>query len=387
MRRREFTKLAAATVLWPTVASAQKAMPVIGYLGTGSLESDAFRVTAFRQGLGPFMPVANARGLGPAFAAYEDKFLQYAAQLAPAEATDYEWYYYDRARVFYAYYARSGDKAFLDRAHRVLLAYRTKCVEPNYDTPSYWTFTAGLGVHYLLTGDLASQKAIGRLGDNHAMPYYMQALGDKLIPEVNPDGLDPRTHARMLEGFMWAKRIGAPSPVRPTYDPTGKVFWGDVGGNNWADLIPQVVEGMLASQKPDGRYGRSENQQYSPFMFGIQNSALIEYYENEKKDPRIPDAIKRNLDFMWAKAWVPDHKAFLYNIADPTEEGGAAPDLNMLIVEAFGWLAKVTGDRSYIQKGDLIFQGGIEGGTFDMNKQFNQQYCTGYRYLGWRQPS
>jgi ABC transporter substrate binding protein len=52
MRRRELMLLlgGAMTASRPLHAQ-EKAMPVIGFLGTGSLESDAFRVTAFRQGL------------------------------------------------------------------------------------------------------------------------------------------------------------------------------------------------------------------------------------------------------------------------------------------------------------------------------------------------
>src|SRR5712691_11078801 len=53
MRRRAFIKgIAALGVAWPLAARAQQSsMPVIGYLGPGSEQSDAFRVTAFRQGL------------------------------------------------------------------------------------------------------------------------------------------------------------------------------------------------------------------------------------------------------------------------------------------------------------------------------------------------
>jgi putative ABC transport system substrate-binding protein len=53
MRRRSFIEgIAALGVAWPLAARAQQSiMPVIGYLGLGSAQSDAFRVEGFRQGL------------------------------------------------------------------------------------------------------------------------------------------------------------------------------------------------------------------------------------------------------------------------------------------------------------------------------------------------
>jgi hypothetical protein len=54
MRRRELMfLLGGAASAWPLVARAQqKAMPVIGYLGSGSRASGASFVAALRQGLG-----------------------------------------------------------------------------------------------------------------------------------------------------------------------------------------------------------------------------------------------------------------------------------------------------------------------------------------------
>src|SRR5579864_7857848 len=55
LRRRFITLLggaaAASSLLWPPAARAQRPLPVVGYLGTGLPEAEAYRVASFRQGL------------------------------------------------------------------------------------------------------------------------------------------------------------------------------------------------------------------------------------------------------------------------------------------------------------------------------------------------
>ena len=51
IRRRKFLATFGGAAAWPLASGAQQTLPVIGFLGGGSPDTDANRVRAFRQGL------------------------------------------------------------------------------------------------------------------------------------------------------------------------------------------------------------------------------------------------------------------------------------------------------------------------------------------------
>jgi hypothetical protein len=146
---------------------------------------------------------------------------------------------------------------------------------------------------------------------------------------------------------------------------------------------------ILASQAPDGayRFTRTNNQcgYNKPFMVGILNDAMIRYYTRFERDARIPMAVRRSLDYMWSKNWLPRERAFVY-IEGPCHGDGpaAAADLNNLTVNGFAWYAHHSGNAAYRERADRIFESAVSAGALAGSKQFNQQYTNAYNYLAYR---
>jgi hypothetical protein len=305
---------------------------------------------------------------GGAFARYEQDFVTYAEKHWAASGADYNSAnYYDRAMIYYVWWARTGNATYLDRANQLAINSRAYIESANFRPQPYLLMLDGVALHALVTGDQRSATAVAKVADAYVAGDYpwMQPIGD-----TTNESVDSRTQARVLSAVLNAWYLRVPSPA----------------GVDYAARLRRALTNILGTQSADGAYRWAGTCGYNkPFMTGMLDDALIRYYTMFEADARIPGAVKRAVDYMWANNWVSSSQGFEYlDNTCGTEGNGPAADLNGLIVSGFGFVAKVTGDASYLTKGDAVFSGGVYGSWLDGGKQFNQQYTASYRYLGLR---
>ncbi len=115
---------------------------------------------------------------------------------------------------------------------------------------------------------------------------------------------------------------------------------------------------------------------------------------------RVPPLIKTAADYLWANNWDASSQSFWYYTpvpgansmspvcSSPTDPGpckATSPDLNLLIVPLFGWVYQHTGDITYRNEGDAIFNSGVSGAFLGDGKHFSQNYRWSGQYITWRQ--
>ena len=343
---------------------------------------------------------------------YDRAFQQYAEMHWQRQGSAWEQAnYYDRAAIFYVWWARSGNARYLERANALALDYRKNYVEKTampytYNVSTYWHMPLGLALHYLVTGDEKSRQAVGysaewlsseptvaAMGTKKTMPLPAAArtqspIGRSLPSTITVGIAENRWRARVLQAFVLAHAINAPRTGPAT--AFGKGGMVRVIPGTWAERAKQALDIILAFQNPDGSYRDEQSGgAEKPFMDGLLNDALIMYYQFVSPDPRIISAVKRNLDYNWANTWLGESFAYYEwsytSPVDPSWAGGryAAGDLNGLMVGAFGWVYAKTKDVTYRDRGDEIFRT-ITNAYLAGSKQFNQAYASSYRYLAYR---
>jgi uncharacterized protein YjdB len=337
--------------------------------------------------LGPTKTVAQTATIGTTFAFYDTIFNKY---LPPTTET---WgdYYYDRGVVYYARYARTGDPAFLARGHKMVLLYRQGYLEPNgLASAPHWSFARGLELHYRVTGDTLSRRAILGMWDKTLYGLIvLRTNGLAQIEDTQISWMENRIQARALQVALSLHRMGV------SYQRASG-WGGSLATADWPTRLRYMLDKILSTQNANGSWSWVQicGGQLN-YMVGLLNDVLIEYYRDFEPDPRIPVAIEKANEYLWTTQWRPADGAFNYasvpcspnpfgkNVGGPTPAG----DLNGLLIASYGWLSNHTGDPKWRTRGDAIMAGMLQFrwySAFIGSKQFNQGFAESYRYLGWR---
>jgi hypothetical protein len=276
--------------------------------------------------------------------------------------TAYQYNYYDRVLIWFAWWARTGDAEYWRRG-----AVDSGAYVDGIDYSALGKLPAprnqhleGLELRFLLVGDEEARTILVNIAE-----LNRRAWSPDLDMDPPANWVEGRIQARTLLSHLLAWRVGDTS-------------W------DWAALAREDLSAILRSQNPvDGSYDKfiGWDGEHSPYMTGLVHDVFIKYQEWFETDSRIPPAMKAALDFQWDNMWVPEDKAFLYRESDT---GGAA-DLNMLIVNGYGWYGRWSGDSTYSDRAEQVFAGGVYGAYLHGHKQFNQSYRSGFRYLYYRQ--
>ena len=264
--------------------------------------------------------------------------------------------YYDGERVFYQIADYTGQASWNQCAQNAELHYRDGYLIPNNGgVPGYWVFAKGLAEDFKRTGDQTSRTALDLLSDHAAFctgtAYELSVLGDPAYS---------RETAYCLMLMIEQLKLGVPQPLIPQYS--------------------SFAIGHAAL------WGSHSTPWIKPFMVGLTAQALIQYYEQVSPEQLIVDELENSADTIWNYLWDPTTNSFYYvDNPLPNDLGHVpAPDLNLLIAPLYEWLYRKTGEQQYRDKGELIFQGGVEGAYLAGGKQFNQNYMWSFDYVAMR---
>lgn len=342
-------------------------LPSVGSTAPAATGGQA-AVLAF-MGASNVQAAAALQAKGGVYARYESDFASYANSMWAADSTSFEANFYDRAMIYYVWWARTGNATYLDRANKLAVAARSYIQSQNYYPQAYNMMIDGVALHALVTGDQQSAATVAKTADAMAAPntYWSYVVGDSANSEN-----DSRTQARVLGLVLDAYLLKVASPA----------------GLNYASRLTDLENKTLNTQAPDGGFHwRNQCGSTKPWMTGMLNDELIRYYTSFQADSRIVSSVKRSADYAWNVDWVASANAFKYMDADCSTSGegsGATADLNNLISSSYAFVAKQTGDASYYTKGDAAFSGGVYGAWLAGTKQFNQEYTASYRFLSLR---
>jgi hypothetical protein len=312
--------------------------------------------------LAPAAPVPPAQFLPslpiPGLSKWQTEMLRIGQKCDPAfnygtfsyEQTDW---FYDGARVYFQIGDYTGDRSWDACALNIARQYRDRVIALNGKLSGWRVFTRGLRMAYERTGDPGYRQAVILLSQNAGYIDYELSVNESLI----------RENAYAVNALIDSERLGQPRSPH----------------------LSRLVNYLI------GHYDRLFVQKkytiHQTFFDGLAAEALIDYYDLTG-DPRILPTIKLMLDWLWDFGWNKSTYRMVYNPdpAGPTCASGCQmylTDLINLVVPAYAWYWRVTGDIAYQQRGDELFAHALDT-EISHGKQFSQNYHWSPNYVRWR---
>jgi hypothetical protein len=263
-------------------------------------------------------------------------------------------WYYDGARVYFQIADYTGNKAAWEPcAYNIARQYRDYVLVNNGKIPDWRVFPHGLEMAYRRTGDDSYRQAVVLMAANGLYANRGGDVSDTLIRET----------AYIAQTFMAAERLGQARHPR----------------------LSKAIDYLLGHF--DMYFVSGNFEMHQLFTDGLAAAALIEWYEMTK-DPRIPQAIKVMLDWIWTKGW--NGSRLVYN---PEPAGPRCPyncqayytSLINLTVPAFAWYWNVGKDLEIARRGDQIFSHSLDDDISYSGKIFSQNYRWSFDFVRWRQ--
>jgi hypothetical protein len=274
-------------------------------------------------------------------------------------------WFYDGARVYYQIANYTGDQTWANCARNIASQYSDYILKNKGAIPLWRVFPKGLELSMCPNCD----------------PKYAAAL------------------RALISGILYANNSGMPYDLRIRemafaldLEVAQQTAFGEPHTNltNTADML---IGFLLEYTDGTGHYAM-----YQTFMTGLAMESLIGYW-GLTHDPRVPYAIRRMLDDIWARYSTKNH-ALMYDAdSDPTKCGetpswfvtitgsncglNSHQGLNNLVAPAFAWYWRQTGDNAYLTRGDDIFAHSLDEQIY-AGKQFSQNYRWSFDYVRWR---
>jgi hypothetical protein len=340
------------------------------------------------------------RWRGGTWARYEADFVewgdpQWKAAAAAGRVPDH---HYDRAAIYYVWWARTGNPAYRTRAAAMgadLRDWYANTLAGNQLPPIYKLAPTGLALHALVEGDAKSRATALLLGawTSGARTWAFGALS---LPVEKAGDMDPRNRARALQATLDAHLLTRATP-------------GPAASEDYRARLRIMLPLILATQARSGSFpvapdpvgGRVRGGGEKPFMSGVLAHQLQRYYEQFEADPRIPAAVRRWCDYVWPRLVVlrdpakPNDPVVQVRYrelpgmgADGTLEPTApTAELNMLMVSAFAFAAahaSAADAPELWRRADALWAGGMAPMHLG-EKLWNQRYAQSTRYLALRE--